>query len=148
MTKIFFALLLPISLAIAQCTGQVQDTSRHYSNSKFLFKKARKQKTAACIFAVAGTGLALVAAAVGLNTVYGLEGEPLGRTSSKLEASSVLLVIGGASMLASVPFFIASGKNKRKAEISLKSESTFMFQPFRRETKFLSIGMNITLNKF
>lgn len=131
-----------------ESTAQVPDTLRDAASSKLFFAKAQKQKTAAWIFLGAGAGLVIIGGIVGASAQDDDPNSIAGSFSTQAIVGGGLVVGGTASILASVPFFIASGKNKRRAELSLKSESTFMLQPFRRETKFLSIGMNITLNKF
>lgn len=77
-------------------------------------QKSKHQKTAAWI--MLGGGLALAVTGVAVSA-----------SNWESSAGDVLLVIGGASMIGSIPFFIASGKNKKKARsmsTGLKMEHT------------------------
>ena len=75
-----------------------------------LLEKSKKQKTTAWILLAGGAGLELIGALW---------------ASSNFESSGpdVLFVTGALSMLGSIPLFIASSKNKKKAMgLSFKNE--------------------------
>ena|SRR5438046_6364726 len=80
--------------------GQQTKPSQSFTSSDYL-QKSKHQKTAAWIMLAGGAGLAAAGVAVDASNWNSSGGD-------------VLLVIGGASILGSVPLFIASGKNKRK----------------------------------
>jgi len=65
-------------------------------------QKSRHQKTAAWIMLGGGLALAVGGAAVDASNWYSSGGD-------------VMLIAGGASMLGSIPLFIASSKNKKRA---------------------------------
>lgn len=91
------------------------------NSSKILMKedylqKSKKQKSTAWILLGGGTGLAVGAALLDVSSDW-----------SKSETPYLIAIItGGASVLGSIPLFIASAKNKRKA----KAASTY----FKMET--------------
>jgi hypothetical protein len=89
-----FLLLLTISTA-----GFSQQPKTDY------LEKSKKQKTTAWV--LLGGGVAL---GVGAAAWSGSNWESTG--------PDVLFVIAGASIIGSIPLFIASGKNKKKAEIA------------------------------
>ena len=93
MTKVFAIMMLLL-------------TTIHVSAQQADFlEKSKKQKTAAWILLGAGTTVAVSAIILDVNSDW-----------TKSETPYLIAIsAGGASMLASIPFFIASGRNKRKA---------------------------------
>lgn len=89
--------------------------------------KSKHQKTAAWILLGGGTVLTGIGIGVGLNeattTYVGiLTFNPPKKTSS---TGAVLFITGLAAMAGSIPLFIASGRNNRKAmSMSFKNETT------------------------
>ena len=95
-------------------------------------KKSHSQKTAAWILLGGGFALSTAGIAVGVNEVsnelYNIFDPTPEKTSN---VGGVLFFTGCASMLGSIPFFISSGKNKRKAvsaSARLKMEKAPMIQ--------------------
>ena len=85
-------------------------------------KKSKSQKTAAWVllgggFALTTTSILIATPKAAEDLTYGfggfLSGEPA--PQNDYTAESILLVTGTAAMLGSIPLFIASGKNKKKA---------------------------------
>lgn len=75
-------------------------------------KKSRGQNTAAWFLLGGGTTMTMVGMVVGLNK--GLAG--LGTTENEsTTVEDALAITGLAAMAASIPFFIAASKNKKKA---------------------------------
>jgi hypothetical protein len=148
MKKIQLLLLISCFIIISAAGAQPADTIKSIAprlNSDLLFQKARNQKTAAWVFLGAGAGLAIAGIVVGESSVYHIGTDPIDKISSDLQTGSVLLVAGGASMLASVPFFIASGKNRRKARLQLSNGSSFISRLPLFKRNFISVEMNIQL---
>jgi hypothetical protein len=80
--------------------------------------KQKKNKTTALILLGAGTIVA-----VG-NYISYSNSTTKGFAGNVPSTSQIVIFgIGGASALASIPFFISAGKNKMKANMSLKGES-------------------------
>ena len=90
-------------LVIFGTTSFSQETSSSQKLTKedYLLK-SKHQKTAAWVMLVGGVAIGVGGAAWAASDWYA-------------SAPDVLLVVGGASILGSIPLFIASGKNKRKA---------------------------------
>ena len=90
-------------------------------------KKSKTQKTVG--FVLIGAGLAAIAAVIDGNSSFSTTGAFVG--------------VSGIAILGSIPFFIASGKNKRKAELMFKTEKVFV--PAFRSSKVLALGVKINL---
>ena len=74
--------------------------------------KAKKQKTTGWILLGGGAGVALIGSAIGVANVWD---EIIFDERGGLDAANVMLITGLVSMAGSIPFFIASGKNRKKA---------------------------------
>lgn len=115
---IFFAMLFAIPAAsFAQST----ENNLPVVKPDYL-KKSKNQKTAAWIllgggFALSATGILVATPKATEDLSYGLGGFLVGQPAPENDytAESILLVTGTAAMLGSIPLFIASGKNKKKA---------------------------------
>ena len=131
---ILYALVFAIpALSFAQSTeNNVPAIKTDY------LKKSKNQKTAAWVllsggFALSATGIVIATANASEDLSYGLGGFLVGEPApqNSYTAESILLVTGTVAMLGSIPLFIASGKNKRKAmniTTSLKMEQATMLQ--------------------
>jgi len=89
----FLLLVLPATSFCQQTNDSVPVVKTDY------LAKSKSQKTAAFIFLGIGVTTLSIAALGDVN----------------FDALGVLVVVGGVSTIASIPLFIASGKNKRKA---------------------------------
>lgn len=117
---LFFMLIFISALSFSQQTK----TSAALTKQDYL-QKSKKQKTTAWIFLGGGAALALIGVAI-----------PEGDLTDELNPyclcyyihendgiKGALVLAGGLSMLGSIPFFIASGKNNRRAmNVSFKNE--------------------------
>jgi hypothetical protein len=107
---IFITLLLFVTCSFGQ---QTTNTSVPKPNTDYL-QKSKKQKTTAWILLAGGTVLTTIGAGVALSG--GLDcafDDPDCGNDQTL--ASILIISGSAAILGSIPLFIASGKNKRKA---------------------------------
>ena len=131
---ILYILLLAIS-----ATTFCQSTPSHIPAVKTDYmKKSKNQKTGAWIllgggFALTTTSIVMASSKVTedyVNVIAGVfTSEPA--PQNDYTAENILLITGTASMLASIPFFIASKKNKRKAmdiSANIKMENARMIQ--------------------
>ena len=50
------------------------------------------------------------------NSVIPLPGQPI-PDEAKVNGAGILILIGGAAIISSVPLFVASGKNKKRAAV-------------------------------
>ena len=113
-----FTLLLLFSLAsFCQSTPNELPTVK----TDYL-KKSKNQKTAAWIllgggFVLSTTSILIASPKATEDLTYGLAGFLVGEPvpENNYTAESILLITGTAAMLGSIPLFIASGKNKKRA---------------------------------
>ena len=119
---IVFLLLLTIS---SVSFSQVVNPGPALTNKDYL-QKAKRQNTTAWI--LLGSGFALTSAGIitGINGVTNeIIGAFNGEKSNTLEVGAVLFYTGLASMIASIPLFIAFSKNKKRAlGLALKNEQS------------------------
>jgi hypothetical protein len=111
-----------------------QDTTRQAYSKDYYLKKSRNQKTTGWVLLGTGTTLTLIGFVIGMNTVtnnltyfgtLGTEGSP----SSDDGASNFLIITGVTADLASIPFFISAGKNRRRAaEVALINQKMYLPQ--------------------
>ena len=102
MKKIILSVILLLLIVTSFC----QTTNTKLSKDYYL-QKSKSQKTAAWILLAGGAGLVTVGFITGTSSDSFAD--------NKLTTGAILVATGGAAMLGSIPFFIASGKNKRKA---------------------------------
>lgn len=145
--KNLFAVLFFLTASVAETEAQLADTAKHalpQSNYDLALKKARNQKTAAWLFLGGGTGLAIVSAVIGTNVVKNVGSQPIDKLDAGLQTGAALLLAGGACMVASIPFFISSGKNRKRASVLLRNESTAMLGKLCFKQKFPAISIRLT----
>jgi hypothetical protein len=99
MRKIIVFSLFVVSFL--SCFSQQTNPSNALTKEEYL-QKSKHQKTAAWV--LLGGGLAL-----------GVTGIIVDASNWESSGGDVLLVLGGVSMISSIPLFIASGKNKKRA---------------------------------
>ena len=107
-------ILLLLTLSVASF-GQTTESSKTLTSFDYL-KKSKKQNTAAWIFL--GSGFTVSATGLIISVVGAVDefaGAITGEKSNTFEAGAAIFYVGLASMLTSIPFFIASSKNKKRA---------------------------------
>lgn len=101
-----------------------QTIAQEMSKQDYL-DKSRSQKTTG--FIMAGGGVVLLAVGSALFTDDLVSCANLNCSSGSGIAGIILAEVGGLVALGSIPFFISSGKNARKAaQISFKNEPTYI----------------------
>ncbi len=149
MKKIKIILSLCFIITVSESCAQLNDTLQSKihpkASSDLLFKKSGNQNTIAWILLGAGAGLGIAGLAVGEGGVKRVWSDPVDRTLSTVSTGGALALVGGASMLASIPFFIASGKNRRKASVMLKDESVSFSRQLHFGKSFISLGISVNL---
>ncbi len=110
MKKIIISTLL-LAFAITSF-GQQVAPKQHWTETDY-YKKSKKQKTAAWIFTGTGSAVLLVTLITDAFTTA--------ITGFQERASGIAIpyAIGGAFVATGVVFFVASGKNKKKAKASV-----------------------------
>lgn len=106
-------LLIIILLASAtRVSAQPATTTLPVVETDYL-KLSRTQKIAALTLLGGGTVLAIAGISVALQDVFLFSFD---KSGNHYQTGTILFTIGGASILGSVPLFIASAGNKRKAQ--------------------------------
>lgn len=120
-----FVLVLSVS-ATTFCQQTQPKTSLTREN---YLQKAKKQNATAWV--LLGSGFAVTSAGIitGINgTADEFAGIFTGENSNTLEVGGVMIYTGLAAMAGSIPFFIASSRNKKRAmSLSLKNEKAQLF---------------------
>ena len=126
------------SMSLLTLTAPSFSSQNNISNINY-GKKSRNQKTAAWVllgggFAMVTTGILLAATKVTTDFISVFFLEP---QSSNYTGENILIIAGSASMLSSIPLFVASAKNKRRAMLEIKDQKTAFGLP-------IATGKNIT----
>ena len=124
-------------LAILSGTSFSQQTDLTQSLTREVYlQKSKNQKTAARILLGSGTALAAGSLVWASQNLFSTSSGPV-----------VFLVAGSVAMLGSIPLFIASGKNKRKAmSMSFKMQPVPQLQKanlVNRQAPSLSLKINL-----
>ena len=107
---IIFCLLLTVS--VTSFSQQTPATKIPLTKTDYL-QKSKKQKTAAWILLGGGTAMTAGSIVWASQNIFSTSSGP-----------TVLFVVGCVSMVGSIPLFIASSKNKKRAmSVSFKNES-------------------------
>ena len=104
-------LLLSTVLVVNSIFSQ-QINSKPVLTKQDYLKKSKTQKTVGWILAGAGAGMSVLAIAT---TDYDDLANVLQGDNSSINTKSAFLIIGGITAVSSIPFFISSGKNNRRA---------------------------------
>jgi len=147
-----FILLIPIITASAVSGyGQVDTSSTKFNNeyirNQYLVK-AKNQKIAASVclgggiaFTITGIMLGTKKVAIDLANIFTV---PYAK-SSNYTGESILLLAGAAGIIASIPLFIASGKNKHKANLMVTVQQTAEGLPFTVAKNISGLTLSISL---
>ncbi|HEX6847537.1 MAG TPA: hypothetical protein VF144_11200 [Chitinophagaceae bacterium] len=129
--KKYFGILLLIAFAFTTYSQQVKDKGQKLP-SEYL-KKSRKLKTTG--FILLGSGVAMIT------------GGALAMSHSTSKGGTEgLIILGGLTMATtSIPFFILSASNKRKANLYMKREALLSAPGIRIGVGYNSVGVRIDL---
>ncbi|RNI38855.1 hypothetical protein EFY79_04115 [Hanamia caeni] len=149
MKKILSILLLIFFSNIFKVNAQIDKPdspiSAQHKMGHLLLKTSHNQKTAAWILLGAGAGVAIAGAIIGTNAVKNADpDEPFDIFPRGSLTGGGMVLGGAAAMVTSVPFFIASGKNKKKAKLFVQND----WQTFLRRLKkgnAYSVGISLKL---
>ncbi len=112
--------ILALLLFILIVKGALSQQPQPLTKTDYL-KKSNRQKTTGIVLAVSGTVLASVGLVMTISNVSGIF-DPNDPPRYNSNTADILGYSGLAIAAASIPFFIASSKNKKKAfSVSLKS---------------------------
>ncbi len=153
LVSLFFS--LQASSQALQEVDSIPGRASNYSIQQNYLKKSKTQKTAAFLTLGGGVCLFFLGGAIGgsdlSNRISNALNNPNrpGYSYSRDDAASVFALIGLGSMISSVPLFIASSRNKRKAkavDLSLKTENyEQLFQQVLRQTNYPALSVRIKL---
>ena len=147
MKKIILILVISLGaiLTQAQITGN-KDMPANTVDQNALLLKSKKQKATAWILLGGGTVLTTAGLIIGTTQVSkDLQNVFNPNYTSKNSAGSEIMFYTGAGiMLGSIPLFIASGKNKKKANVIINNEKAF-FSPQLNLKDFIAVGVKIKL---
>jgi hypothetical protein len=133
----FFAILLLVSAA---SFSQQTNPSQPFIREGYL-KKSKSQKTAAWV--LLGGGFAVTVVGVGITSNHLWDEVIYDTENTKGEG---VVIAGLALMAGSVPLFIASGRNRRKAfSVSMKNEKIYFphkNNPVPGSIHYLSVAIN------
>ncbi len=109
-------LIITLLFSAASFSQQTTSIAPPLTKTDYL-KKGKNQKTAAWLLLGGGATVSLIGIAVEVNSANNalIDLFTLQPTITSSSSGGVLLITGGFAMLGSIPLFIASGKNKRKA---------------------------------
>lgn len=111
-------ILFPIILIMSSASfSQQTEPSTVFTKEDYL-QKSKNQKTGAIVLLAGGGLLHVIGLSVwsdGFVSAFDFSNPDPNRGSSELNAGGVLMIFGSLAVLGSIPLFIASGKNKRKA---------------------------------
>lgn len=143
--KHLYLIILLLSFQIPQ--AQLIDNTTTKSQQELFdyhILKQKKNKTTAWILLGSGVAMGIVGIAILENNAEEIITDIYtGKGSSSGIGSSFLIIAGGASTLASIPFFISAGKHKRKATLSLKGEQNLVGNITFRKYNNLSVSLTI-----
>ena len=150
MKKIIFGTIL---IAFASASSAQQSASKQALIQTDYLQKSKKQKKTAMIFLGGGATLIVASLIIPQGKSTGIQINPYdwsfyeGHKNDGIKGALVLT--GAVSMLGSIPFFIASGKNKRrarKASVLINMERAPVLQGMAFSThSFPAAGVRINL---
>lgn len=120
--KIIYVTALSILLAI---NSFGQDSTAMATKKEYYLHKAKNQKTTAWVLFGAGSAAGIIGLA--LMASNGFVINPTDENENATNTGGMLLTTGVLCDIASIPFFIGAGKNKRRAaEISVSTQNIYL----------------------
>jgi hypothetical protein len=151
MKKLSFICLVSLcatTLTNAQMRDTTLNMNMHKVDANSLFQKSIRQKTAAWLLLGGGAGITIVGLAImpPMNFEWTLGGVGTAPVEHKHSTAGPILAIAGTgAMLGSIPLFITSAKNKRKANLMLINENVFFNPRLNIKEHIVAIGIKINL---
>jgi len=139
MKKIIF-FVIALSSVSSLLGQQTQTDSVKYGTKEYYLQKSKRQKTGARVLVIAGTALMATGLLIGdsKNADFGQAG-----------TGAIIFGLGFLADMGSIPLFIASSKNKKramKATVSLKIEGGLAVQKQNiLNTRFPAISLKFAL---
>jgi hypothetical protein len=137
---IFFVNIVNID---AQINKPDSSISERHRIQDLLLKKSARQKTAAWILLGTGAGLTIAGGIVGTNAVKNQD-NPFDIFPRGSLAGGAMIAGGLAAMVTSVPLFLASARNKKKAHFILQNDSQSLLHRLHHGNIY-SVGVSLRL---
>lgn len=138
-------IILIIAIISIYTTAYGQTDKQQPKANYYLQKATRQNKTAWILLGggavITGIGIATFPADYSLIFYRGKN------TERRAAVGASLIVAGGLSMLGSIPFFIASGRNKTIANLSIGTQKTAYGLPDKLSQPIAGINLSITIGK-
>ena len=148
MKKIIILTLL-LTFATASFCQEITSKKQLVTQEGYL-KKSKNQKKLGCILLASGAGLIVISSVISRGEVDGWSPISWDKTYTNDGVKAIFGLGGIVTMLSSVPFIIASGKNKRKANAmyaSFKTENASSPRGYKfSKINYPAISFKITLN--
>jgi hypothetical protein len=141
MKRTFIILLIGLLTALITFgqTVTIESTNQSHELFDYHMLKSKQAKTTGWIMLGAGIGMTI--AGLGINTSGGIvDGD-----STNNDEGLWLSYLGAATTVASIPFFISAGKNKRKAQMFLKNSVSSQYSPDFKPVNYTSISIIVQL---
>jgi hypothetical protein len=119
--------------------GEIQKPMSDFELGQYYKEKSKNQKTAGWV--LLGGGAALFTGSIIIAGNANFEND------AAVVAGSIAFLAGTVSMIASIPVFISSSKNKGRAEVLLKQHNIPLSLDSKRNIPVRSVGIGITISK-
>jgi hypothetical protein len=146
-----------ISLCLTTHALQAQDLEnpskiQQPDNYQHYVKKHKNQKTTAWILLGSGTAVAVGGLITQTaNSVVAVVSLPLLLIGEEIQeptqTGTYIALAGLTTMATSIPFFIASGKNKKRANIAIQEQKITLGNKKNQQASYQSISLSINLGK-
>ncbi len=112
-------------------------------------QKSRNQKTTAWLLVGGGGAVLITGLIVSVaNTTHDIvDVATLQGQGRNTNTGAILIVAGGVTALGSIPLFLASSRNKRKANLSVSKQSTGYGLPNGKAKSITGVSLSIPLGK-
>ncbi len=128
--------------------GEIQKPMTDIEQGQHYKKKSKNQKTTAWILLTGGAAVSLGGMIIQAGTeTLGILVYMTGTEPEYNQTGNYVAYAGLSTMATSIPFFIASGKNKKRANIALQQQKITMGHKINQEVAYQSISLKIKLGK-
>lgn len=137
------AVFIPVTIQLSaqKLTDSLQSQLKVESQNIYL-QRAKQQRTTGTVLLAGGLTLGSIGLLISISQLGDMLSE---RKHSYSNAGDVLNLLGGVLTVTSIPFYIASSENKKKAKLVLGNSSTAVTPDFRFQQT--TIGLSIALGR-
>ena len=131
--------LLILHFVNGQLIERTKVASTQQPTNKYI-EKYKTYKTIGWVFL--GSGIGLIAGSGIVVATWAKQGY---NGTSPVTAEALLLIVGPAAALSSIPFFILAKNNKKKARLSLKEEAVMLGNKLQFRSNYTALALTIPL---